>query len=240
MRRVRLYLEAPLATGAHLPLDDDTARRLQRVLRLQPGDGVIAFNGRDGAFEAVLAARGRKDLALALGARLQAPTPTEGPSLLFAPVKRQATDWIVEKAVEMGVSRISPVLTRRTVAETVRLDRWRLIAADAAGQCGRLDIPVFDAPQPLDRALSSWPQDRVLLFADEAGDAAPMRAVLADAPRAPPALLIGPEGGFDPSERAWLRSLDFVRPISFGSLVLRAETACVAGLAQIAACWGER
>jgi 16S rRNA (uracil1498-N3)-methyltransferase len=237
MRRIRLYLEAPLAPGAQVTLDADQTRRLQAVLRLQPGDPVRVFNGDQGEYAGVLALRGRRDLCVQLEDCVRAPSPRAGPVLLFAPLKRQATDWIVEKAVELGVSRIIPVITRRTVAETVRLDRWRLIAMDAAAQCERLDLPVFDAPTALDRALIAWPPARALLYADETGGPA-MPAALQGYRGAPPGLLIGPEGGFEPVERDWVRSLDFVRPFSFGSLILRAETACIAGLAQMSA-WGQ-
>jgi 16S rRNA (uracil1498-N3)-methyltransferase len=167
------------------------------------------------------------------------PAPAADLLLLFSPVKRHGTDLIAEKATELGARTLAPVVCRRTVAETVRIDRLRAIAIEAAEQCGRLDVPTIHAAQPLARALETW-DGRPLLFADEAGDAETIPAVFARADMktaARMALLTGPEGGFDPEERRLLRALPFVTPVSLGARILRAETAAIAGLALILAHW---
>jgi 16S rRNA (uracil1498-N3)-methyltransferase len=171
--------------------------------------------------------------------------------LLFAPVKRHATDLIVEKATELGVAALRPVLTRRTIAETVRVDRLQTIAREAAEQTERVELPRIEPPAQLARALDGW-DGRPLLYADEAGDdpsapwggqtgrGAPLAETLAGLRNAPRlALLTGPEGGFDPEERRMLRSLPFVRPVSLGPRILRAETAAMAALTLVQALWGD-
>lgn len=234
MRKVRLFCPDRLAAQALIRLDEDQARHLLSVLRLEAGHPIALFNGEDGEWTGALALEGKRGAAVRLEAQTRAPAPIEGPWLLFAPVKRQATDWIIEKATELGATRISPVITRRTMAETVRLDRWQAIAKEAAAQCERLDLPILDPPRPLDAALAAWPAGVALIMADEAGGA-PILSALPAAGPARLALLVGPEGGFDPAERAWLQTLSFVHSVSFGATILRAETACVAGLATIQA-----
>jgi 16S rRNA (uracil1498-N3)-methyltransferase len=246
MAVARLHLEADLSEGARVALADDQARQLVLVLRLKRGDEVRAFNARDGEWSATLTEVGRKRTALAVVARRRAPAPPEVDlHLLFAPVKRARTDAIVEKATELGVTGIRPVMTARTNAERVRLDRLASIAREAAEQCERLDLPDVRAPERLDRLLDGWPETdpgRRLLFLDEAagGDGSPWREAGAGAPPArevlaaagggPWAVLIGPEGGFAPEERALLRSQAFVTPASLGPRILRADTAAIAAL----------
>jgi 16S rRNA (uracil1498-N3)-methyltransferase len=242
----RLHLDADLSEGASLDLDPDQARYLVGVLRLKPGDEARVFNARDGEWTATLADVGKKKTTLAVGARRRAPAPPAVDlHLLFAPVKRTRTDFIVEKATELGVTAIRPVMTMRTNAERVRTDRLASIAREAAEQSERLDIPEVREAEPLDRVLGSWEREegaRRLLFLDEAagGDGSPWREAEAGAPpaltalkeaaRGPWAVLIGPEGGFAPEERARLRSLIFVTPASLGPRILRADTAAVAAL----------
>jgi 16S rRNA (uracil1498-N3)-methyltransferase len=233
-----MLLDHPLSAGAQCPLTEDQARHLRLVLRLQPGDEVLAFNGRDGEWRGRFVVVGKRGAAVTLGAQTRLPDPdaTAGPVLLFAPLKRQATDWVVEKATELGAARLVPVLTRRTIAETVRLDRLAAIAADAAAQCGRLDAPILEAPQLLDVALSQWPKDRPLWFADEAGGRR-LAEITPRAGRLAPGLLVGPEGGFEDQERAFLTAMAQVQAFSLGPRILRAETACVAGLALVQSYW---
>lgn len=236
----RLFVAAPLGAGAHLALDADQAGYLTRVLRRGVGDGVRVFNGVDGEWRALLETAGKRGATLVCEAPLRAQTTTPDLWLLFAPVKRQATDWIVEKATELGAARLLPTITRRTVAETVRVERLAAIAREAAEQTERLDLPAIDPAQPLARVLDGWDRGRPLVFADEAGEGAPpLLEALTGLTSAKLALLTGPEGGFDPDERRLLRALPFVVPVSLGPRILRAETAVAAGLALIQAGWGD-
>jgi 16S rRNA (uracil1498-N3)-methyltransferase len=248
----RLYLEQDLSAAASLALGEDQARHLVQVLRLKPGARVRVFNGRDGEWTAAVIETGRRGVRLRVGEQLRAQTPTSDLALQFSPLKRQATDWLVEKATELGVGVLQPVVAKRTVAETVRLDRLRAIVRQASEQTERLDLPDVRAPVPLARAVDSWPPGRVLIFADEAGDnaakpwggekgrGAPLFEALGALQKgASLSLLIGPEGGFDPEERRMLRGLSFVAPVSLGPRILRAETAAVAALAVIQAVTGD-
>lgn len=239
MRPIRLYCEDTLSSGTGVPLSEDQARYVSGVLRQGPGASVFLFNERDGEWSGVLESVGRKGVAVRLKDQTRQPAKIAGPVLLFAPVKRQATDWIVEKAVELGADRLLPVITRRTIAETVRLDRLTTIAREAAAQCERLDVPDIAAPAPLDSVLDRWPKGQALYFADEHGGL-PFGDVWSAPVGGAPGLLVGPEGGFESWERAMLLEKAFVRAFSFGPRILRTETACVAGLALIDAAWGKR
>jgi 16S rRNA (uracil1498-N3)-methyltransferase len=224
------------------------------VLRLGVGAHVRVFNARDGEWRADIEAQARSGVRLRVTRFVRAAKLAPDLDLLFAPVKRDATDLIVEKATELGVRRIRPVITARTITDTVRTDRLAGIARAAAAQTERFDIPEILAPLPLARALDGWDATRTLVYADEAGDeenapwggeagrAGPILEVLRqrtanDVGRL--ALLIGPEGGFDPAERRMLRALTFVAPVSLGPRILRAETAAIAALALIQAVWGD-
>lgn len=223
---IRLFVEASLHEGAAMAATPGQAHRLVTVMRRGPGDAVSLFNGRDGEWDGRIAAlrRGQATLVAERQRRPQAAEP--GPALLFAPLKRDATDLVAEKATELGASSLRPVITARTVAQRVTVERLALIAAEAAEQCERLTVPRVDPPLPLAEAIASWLPNLVLAAAVERV-AAPRIAARADA------LLVGPEGGFTPAELDLLRSRPFVVPISLGPLVLRAETAAIAGLALL-------
>ncbi len=167
----RLFVEAPLVAGATVPLEEGQARYLTSVMRLGPGAPVRVFNGADGEWNATLAQAGKKGASLAIAARTREQTATPDLMLLFAPVKRHGTDLIVEKATELGVRTLQPVLTRRTVSETVRIERLRAIAIEAAEQTERLDVPEIMAPLPLHRILDGWDGERPIIFCDEEGGA---------------------------------------------------------------------
>jgi 16S rRNA (uracil1498-N3)-methyltransferase len=240
----RVYVKEDLQEGALLGLDGAIGHHLTQVLRLTEGAELRVFNGRDGEFAARLAGVEKKSAKAAVGAQTRVQTPANQPTLMFAPVKRQATDWIVEKATELGAGVIAPVLTRRTISETVRLERWRAIAQEASEQCERLDLPEIRTPRSLGAAFDGWDAATHLIFADEACDDDSPAPPAADAIHALPqnarmAVLIGPEGGFDPGERRHLRSLPFVQPISLGPRILRAETAAVALLSVAQAIRGD-
>lgn len=239
----RLYVAPDLSEGADILIDGDQAHYLMRVLRLGVGDPVRLFNGRDGEFEANVAAVSKSTAGLVLVKRLREQAGTPDLWLLFAPLKKARTDFMVEKAVELGAAEVVPVITERTDADTVRVDRLARLAVEAAEQTERLDAPPVREAVKLPALLAGWNPGRVLIYADEAGDeggkpwggeagkAGPIADVLRDLGDGPAAILIGPEGGFSPAERKRLRELPFVRPVGLGPRILRAETAGVAALA---------
>lgn len=237
-RAQRLYVDAPLAAGASVALEGPQANYLLNVLRLEGGSAVHVFNGRDGEWLAHIASRTKRACTLAIEAVLR-PQAT-GPDIdyLFAPLKHARLDYMVQKATELGVARLRPVITRRTIAERVNLARMRANAIEAAEQCGVLRLPEVAEPEKLDKVLAGWGPSRTLVFCDEAATIANPIAALAGA-KAPLAVLIGPEGGFDPAERELLLRQPFTRTISLGPRIMRADTAAVAALALVNAVAGD-
>jgi 16S rRNA (uracil1498-N3)-methyltransferase len=233
----RLHVEDALSEGAEVEAAPGQAHHLGTVLRRGAGDPVRVFNATEGEFEARIAAL-RKDRArFALGRRLRAPAPEPDIRLLVAVLKRDPMDWLAEKATELGATRITPVLTRRTVADRTNAARLLSIARGAAEQCERLSVPLVEEAQPLHRVLDAW-DGTPLVVAMERAVAAPLREAVT--PLAPPlALLVGPEGGFEGAELDDLRRRAFVVGAALGPRILRAETAAVAGLAAIQAIVGD-
>lgn len=226
--KVRLYVEHPLGAGQCVPLTRDQAHYLFGVMRLGPGDAVALFNGRDGEWRAEVAEAGKRGGTLrAVGQTRPLQTPPDL-WLLFAPIKKARTDFIVEKAAEMGAARILPVQTEFTNAERIRRDRLQAHAVEAAEQCGGTFVPGIAELQPLPAVLDDWPGDRHLMFCDE--DLAGRGAGLGRAPAGPWAILIGPEGGFSERERARLAGMPQAAVVSLGPRVLRADTAAVAAM----------
>jgi 16S rRNA (uracil1498-N3)-methyltransferase len=235
----RLYIDAELAPGLTLTCGSDQANYLRNVLRLKSGDPILVFNGRQGEWRSELVETGRRGVALRIG---DAVRPQEdGPDIdyLFAPLKRARLDYLVQKATEMGVARLRPVLTRRTTPERVNLERMRANVIEAAEQCGILRIPRLHAPEKLERVVADWREERALIFCDEGSDLADPLAALAKLKPTPLALLVGPEGGFDDAERALLLAQPFVTRLSLGPRILRADTAAVAALALVNAALGD-
>ena len=237
----RLYVDAPLADGARVTLSREQANYLLNVLRLAAGDSVIIFNGREGEWRAVLADTGRKAASLDVVEALRGQEAGPDIHYLFAPLKHARLDYMVQKAVEMGAARLRPVLTRRTQAQRVNLERMRANVIEAAEQCGILTLAEIEEPLSLEKALVQWPQDRLLVFCDEDAPMADPVAALRHraAPGAPIAVLIGPEGGFDPAERAMLMRMEQTLAISLGPRILRADTAAVAAMALVQAAVGD-
>lgn len=234
----RLYVDAPLSTGATVTLADAQAHYLVNVLRMAAGDSVLVFNGRDGEWQAELTLVKKRTAVLDVVACTRAQEGGPDLEYFFAPLKRARLDYMVQKAVELGVSALRPVLTRRTVAERINLDRMQANAIEAAEQCGILRLPRIDAPLGLDKMLATWPSTRRLIFCDEAATAAAMETLKALAP-GPVAVLIGPEGGFDDHERDVLRQKSYVVPLSLGPRIMRADTAAVAALTLVNATLGD-
>ena len=221
----RLFVDRPLAQGASLTLDGASANYLANVLRLGPGDRVKLFDDRTGEWLAEIAEAGRKRVTLSVGDHLREREAVPDLWLLFAPIKRGRIDWLVEKATELGVARLVPVITRRTVVDRLNLDRLRAHIVEASEQCERTALTAIDEPRKLEALLAAWPGERPLFFADEAGGE-PLDAV-----PGPAAILVGPEGGFTDEERAAIRALPQARPVGLGPRILRADTAALAAVA---------
>jgi 16S rRNA (uracil1498-N3)-methyltransferase len=228
--KTRLYVAGDLGAGVAVTLDEGQSHYLLHVLRAQAGNRVLLFNGRDGEWLAEIAQAGKR------GVTAKCLTPTQPQSevpdiwLAFAPVKKTPSDYLVQKAAELGASVLLPVFTRRTIVSRINEERMAANAIEAAEQSGRLSVPEIRESTSLEKLLSAWPTERRLFFCDEGGDAKP----LADAARGisgPAAILTGPEGGFDPAERQMLRAQPFVTPVTLGPRILRADTAALAALA---------
>ncbi len=226
--KIRLYVDHPLGAGQSVPLTEAQAHYLFGVMRLAAGGAVLIFNGRDGEWRADVAEAGKRRGVLVCRALMRAQETPPDLWLVFAPLKKARTDFVVEKAVELGVRRILPVQTEFTNAERVRRDKMTAHAVEAAEQCGGLMVPEVAEMVLLARLLAGWDAGRRLYFADEAvvrgADGAGFEG------QGPAAILIGPEGGFSDAERARLRALPFVRQVSLGPRILRADTAAVAAI----------
>ena len=226
--KVRLYVEHPLGEGQTVPLDRDQAHYLFGVMRMALGDPVLLFNGKDGEWRCVVAQAGKRGGVLSCEVQTK---PLQMPPdlwLMFAPIKKARTDFIVEKAAEMGAAKIMPVQTEFTNSERIRQDRLQAHAVEAAEQCGGTFVPEVMDLQKLDRVLADWPEGRQLMFCDEAEVGA--AKTLGAAGAGPWAILIGPEGGFSQAERARLSALPFAHVVSLGPRILRADTAAVAAM----------
>jgi 16S rRNA (uracil1498-N3)-methyltransferase len=228
-------VQRPLSEGASVELEAGQANYLGNVLRLSLGGEVLLFDGSSGEWLARVAGAGKKRMTLAIERRTREPEVIPDVWLAFAPVKRAQTDWLVEKATELGAARLIPVITQRTIAERVKLERLKAIAIEAAEQCRRTMLPEIAEPQALKRLLDERDNARTLYFADEGGGER-----VADAFKPGQALiLVGPEGGFTDDERKGVRAAINAVPISLGPRILRAETAALAALAAYMAIAGD-
>lgn len=235
----RLYVEAPLSAAAEIPATADQANYLLNVLRLDDGDEIHLFNGRDGEWRAEISERSKRTCVLICTEQIREQTGGPDIDYVFAPLKRSRLDYMVQKAVEMGVARLVPVLTQHTIAERVNLDRMRANAVEAAEQCGILRVPEIREPQKLEKLLSTWDADRVLVFCDESAETANPIAALTGLSGRKLAVIVGPEGGFSDAEQKLLRAKPYTRAISLGPRILRADTAAVAALAVVNAVAGD-
>ena len=231
----RLFVRQALGEGIVVQLDAAQANYLGNVLRLGMGDQLLLFDGNSGEWLARIAECGKKRGRLTVDCRTREPEKIADVWLAFAPVKRSQTDWLVEKATELGVGRLLPVMTQRTVAERVRLERLQAIAIEAAEQCGRTRLPEIDEPATLKQFLDRRDPSRTLYFADECGGQGAAKAFKPG----PVTILTGPEGGFTEEERAMVRAAPGAVPISLGPRILRAETAALAALATYMALAGD-
>ncbi len=236
---VRMFVGAPLSVGASGACTPEQANYLVNVMRLAAGAEILVFNGRDGEWRARLAEVGKRRCSLECLALVR--PQQDGPDVhyVFAPLKHARLDYMVQKATELGVAHLQPVLTRRTVAARVNLERMQANAIEAAEQCGVLRVPTVGEALKLDALLANWDGGRRLIFCDESAAVASPLAALAGMASGPLAVLIGPEGGFDPAERTLLLEKSYATAISLGPRVMRADTAAVAALALVNATLGD-
>ncbi|OSP55712.1 16S rRNA (uracil(1498)-N(3))-methyltransferase [Pseudoruegeria sp. SK021] len=237
--KIRLYVEHPLGEGQTVPLTRDQAHYLFGVMRLSVGDALLLFDGVSGEFLAEVSQADRRGGTLICRTQVR---PVQSPPdlwLLFAPIKKARTDFIVEKATELGAARILPVQTDHTNADRIRRDRLQAHAVEAAEQCGGTVVPDVADLVRLEAVLAQWPADRHLMFCDEtlAGPSSSVAEVFAKG--TPGAILIGPEGGFSPAERTRLAAMPQARAVSLGPRILRADTAAVAALTLWQAALGD-
>lgn len=230
----RLFVGGPLGPGISVEMDPGQANYLGNVMRLKPGDEALLFDGASGEWLARVSDAGKKRMTLSIERRSGEQEAVPDCWLAFAPVKRSQTDWLVEKATELGVAQLVPVMTQRTVAERVRLDRLESIAIEAAEQCGRTRVPQIAEPLHLARFVGELDPARHFYFADETGGE-PIAAAFREGPAI---ILIGPEGGFTDEERSLAVGAGAVS-ISLGPRILRAETAALAVLAAYMAVVGD-
>ena len=231
----RLFVDEAMSEGRSLALLPAASHYLSGVMRLKSGDTLRLFDDRSGEWAATVEDAGRKSVRVTIGARIAPREAVPDLWLCAAPIKRGRIDWVAEKACELGVARLVPVLTRRTIVDKLNLDRLRAHMIEAAEQCGRTALPEIVEPVTLAKMLDGWPADRRLIFCDEVGGE-PFGATLKPGPAA---ILIGPEGGFDPAERDLIRALPQAVGVSLGPRILRADTAAVAAIALWQAAAGD-
>jgi len=232
--KARLFVDCELAEGRKVSLPRAQSHYVGRVMRLGIGDAVTVFNGRDGEWGTAISAAGRNEIELTCELQRRPQEPEPDIWLVFAPLKKTRIDFVVEKATELGVSRLVPVITERTAVTRVNIERLTAQTIEAAEQCERLSLPEIAEPVALPALLAGWPAGRRLLVMDETRMGKSIAAALEETPPAvADAILIGPEGGFAASELDALRKLPFVTTVAAGPRILRAETAAVAALS----CW---
>ena len=236
--KARLFVASPLAGGQTLALAPGQARRLASVLRLKAGDRIKLFNGADGEWVGVIESLGKSSARVLLETMVREQTTPNGPWLAFAPLKKSRLDMVIEKATELGVARLVPVITKRTESKRVNLERLHAQTVEAAEQCERMDIPLVSEPVKLDALPAVWPKERKLFVAAERLSATP----LADATKqnfGPGGVLVGPEGGFEEGELDWILKQPISVGIGLGPRILRAETAAIAALTLLQALSGD-
>lgn len=231
----RLFVREALGEGARVELDSGQANYLGNVMRLGQGSELLVFDGRSGEWLAKIAEVAKRRMTLMVERRTREAETVPDVWLAFAPIKRVQTDWLVEKATELGAARLVPIVTHRTIVERVKLERLQSIAIEAAEQCGRTRLPEISEPLPLAHFLQHREPSRTLYFADEAGGEVASASFTAG----PAAILTGPEGGFTEEERLAIRSAPNALPISLGPRILRAETAALAALTVYMALAGD-
>lgn len=238
-KRARLFTQHGLEQAGIVELDVKQAHYLVNVLRLKIGSEILLFNGHDGEWCGRITDIGRKQVKVECVEQVRPQSTPQDLHYLFAPLKTARLDYLAQKATEMGATRLTPVLTAFTVAQRVNLLRLAANTIEAAEQCGLMSIPIVEEAQSLEMVLHNWPQDCALIYCDEAAPIAAPIDALAQVPKGPLAVLIGPEGGFSEDERHLISKQPFVTAISLGPRIMRADTAAVAALGLVQACLGD-
>jgi 16S rRNA (uracil1498-N3)-methyltransferase len=234
----RLHVDQALSAAGEFALAKEQGHYLSNVLRLNAGDAVRVFNSTDGEWLSYITEATKKSVTLRCEKLVADASPPPDIDYLFAPLKHQRLDYLVQKATELGARRLRPIITARTIAERVNLDRMRANVIEAAEQCNLVFVPEVLEPQKFETVLKEWEASRTLIFCDEAASISDPLQVLAGT-KTPAAIIVGPEGGFTEEERRHLQSLSFVRGISLGPRIMRADTAAVAILALVQATIGD-
>lgn len=229
----RLFVDHPLQEGAEHPLSEAHAHYLLTVLRMETGATLLVFNGKDGEWRVEVTRQSKRAGSLTVLAQTRSQTPLNDLTLLFAPIKKERMDWMVQKAVEMGAGAIRPVITEHTQNQKIRTEKLEANIIEAAEQCGVLAVPSMQTVCKIDALVRSWDADRPLFWCDESAFVFSPSRLLADYRDKPKAILIGPEGGFSDRERGLLLAQPFAHAISLGPRILRADTAVVAALTVI-------
>lgn len=238
-QEIRLYINSEILAGCEVALPASQSHYLANVMRVKIGDKISVFNGVDGQWSAEISAVSKKSVSLTPTTQTRPQVSSPDLWLAFAPLKNK-TEIVLEKAVELGVSRVLPVITRHAVVRSVNLEKLNAHAVEAAEQCERLDIPEIASYKDLSFLLGDWDDERILLYGDESGGGQSLPKVLLELPKgAKLAVLIGPEGGFSADEFAMLRTCKFTRGFGMGARILRADTAAISALAYIQAYNGQ-
>lgn len=238
-RSQRIFVEHALHTGVDATLSHEHAHHLLTVLRMESGTQLLAFNGRDGEWRVELERTSKRAGSIRVLGQTRAQTPHNDLTFLFAPIKKDRLDWLVQKAVEMGAGTIGPVITAHTQSSKLRENKLAANIIDAAQQCGVLAVPKLEPVRSLEAMLADWDDTRHLIFCDEHSEVRNPSEALEPLRDKPLALLIGPEGGFSEIERDQLLGLPFVTSIALGPRILRADTAAVAALAAVQVAIGD-
>ena len=231
--KIRLFSATPLSADIEWLPNDAQSHYLLNVLRLKIGDEIKVFDGQNGEYVGKIVSLYKKNCTVKILQKVRDMKYCPDLWLLFAPVKKDKTDFIIAGATELGVSKIIPTLTKRTITERIKTERYEAQVIEACEQCRRLDVPQISDPQSLEKILETWSQDRILYFMDETGNGGDIQTVFKNASTAKAAILVGPEGGFSDEELQLLRQKNFAKAVSLGERILRAETAVHAALS----CW---
>jgi 16S rRNA (uracil1498-N3)-methyltransferase len=234
----RLFVDQTLSNASDVALSREQAHYVLNVLRMNAGDALSVFNAVDGEWLAYLTDVKKKDASIRCERRLSEAAPPPDIDYVFAPLKHARLDYMVQKATELGARRLRPVITARTIAERVNLDRMRANAIEAAEQCNLVFVPEVLEPVSLNAAIRDWDAARTLIYCDETAERSDPLKIL-DTVNTPAAILVGPEGGFTEEERAMLKKLDYVRAISLGPRIMRADTVAIAAFALVQAAIGD-
>ncbi|MDR1693917.1 MAG: 16S rRNA (uracil(1498)-N(3))-methyltransferase [Lactobacillaceae bacterium] len=233
MAKIRIFIEtSEISIGKVVNISEKQSHYLFNVMKQKPGNSILCFNGKDGEFDCHIENINKKSCQVKVLSKTKEFESVPDLWLLFAPLKKDNTDFVIEKATELGIKKIIPTITQRAISEKVRADRFLAQAIEASEQCRRVDIPEISDAVTLENLLKTWDKNRKLYFLDETGNGRKIHQVFQNA-AAPCAILVGPEGGFDEKELEFLRKLDYTEAVGMGKRILRAETAAVSAVA----CW---